>query len=158
MSGTGSPPPPGPGIRYYHNRKKPRKTEMEYVISNKTSLEKLENDKSLKQTVRHIKIELSNDTDLSEYERQLNRHYFSCGCETGSFMVFLTVLAGFVIWLTDIAPTIWVWWKILIILFLSALLGKITGLCISKIKCRCLLKKLKLICETVNKSSMLTKA
>ena len=116
--------------------------KMNYVINNKTSLEKLENDKSLKQKIRKIKIELDSSKDFSNYERQINRHYFSCGCETGSFTVLATLIVGYFLWANDVAPTIWVWWKVLIILVLSSLFGKIVGLLISHMKFRRLLREL----------------
>ena len=116
---------------------------MEYVISNKTSLDKLENDKSLKRTIRRIKIDMGSNENFSKLEKQLNRHYFACGCETGTFAVLITFLVGCIIWLTDAAPIIWVWWKVLSILFLSSLFGKIIGLGISHMKLRRLLRELK---------------
>jgi hypothetical protein len=116
---------------------------VEYLIHDLASLEKLQMDKSLKQSIRRIKIDLGRDLDFKTYERQLNQNYFACGCKTGSLVVALTLAPGFILWLLDQDSSIWVWWKVVLVVVAAAFAGKIIGLGLARIKLRRLFGELR---------------
>lgn len=115
---------------------------MEFVIHDRESLNRLRNDRSLKSSVRRIRVRLNNVVDAAELETRLNRSYFACGCQSGAFAVYLALaFAGSTHWL---APTLveWVWWKIAAMVLGAALLGKIVGLYIGRAQFKRALERL----------------
>lgn len=119
---------------------------MEYVIDGRGALARLASDRTLKTRLRRIRIELAGGS-LAEWERQLNRHYFACGCETGSVAVVAVLLAGSTAWAAGLAPGLWRWWSAPAGLALAAILGKLAGLGVSRMKVRRLLRALASYCE-----------
>jgi hypothetical protein len=98
-------------------------------IAGMRSLERLR-DPSTKRVIRRIAvIDPAWPADTARrLERQLNRWYFSCGCELGSVAVLATLLActatGFVAGFDGPLT----WWRILAYAMLAALAGKLLAL------------------------------
>jgi hypothetical protein len=99
---------------------------MKYIVSNQEELAELRN-ATLKMSLHSIAIE-SDAVQDSRLEKQLNRHYFACGCQSGSVCVLLTLLASAVAGLLYGFHGTFLWWKILIYLAVAAIVGKCLGL------------------------------
>lgn len=100
---------------------------MEFVISNIATLERLKSDKSIKNSVRRIRL-IVNGFDTKEYEYLINKNYFACGCKQGTVAVYISALSLLVIWLIERNIALFQWKWILAILFSSAVIGKVIGL------------------------------
>ncbi len=113
---------------------------MKYIICNQEDLAKLQN-AHLKMSIRSIFIG-HNDLQNSRIEKQLNRHYFACGCQSGSVAVLLTLfvslLSGFKYGFDG--PVLW--WKILLYMAAAAIAGKAAGLLWSHLRLRSLYRQL----------------
>ncbi len=107
---------------------------MEYLISNLDSLDKLRQEKDLKHSIRKIRLEVANLEQTVSFEKRLNRYYFACGCKEGAIGVYLSLLGCLLFWWSAGFSPITAWWKIIPILAASALMGKLSGLLLSKIK------------------------
>ena len=107
---------------------------MNYLVHNLDSLEKLRKDKNIKYGIRKINIELPENNDVKLYERRLNKHYFACGCQEGAISVYISLFGSLL--------TCWIlklnilsnWWRILIVMAIAALIGKLFGLIYSNFK------------------------
>lgn len=107
---------------------------MDYLISNLDSLNRLKQEKDLKHSIRKIRLEILNLEQSGKIEARLNRYYFACGCKEGAFGVYLSLLCCLLLWLNAGFLPITSWWKIFAILATSALIGKLSGLLLSKLK------------------------
>ncbi len=107
---------------------------MNYSVNNMDSLEKLRKDKSIKQSIRKVMLDIPDKNLVQRLERKLNKHYFACGCQEGAFSVYLA-LFGVILscWLLHI-NIISSWWRILTVLAIAALFGKLFGLLLSSFK------------------------
>jgi hypothetical protein len=117
---------------------------MEYLVNDSVSLEKLKKDKNIKNSIRIIKLKFL-DSKVSElYERKLNRYYFACGCQQGAVFVYLTIFFVIVLsWLYKI-NIFQNWWKILILLACSAVIGKFSGILLSRYRLKQVFRKLEI--------------
>jgi len=99
---------------------------MKYIVKNLHDLAELKN-ANLKMSLRSIEIA---DITLKEkgIEKQLNRHYFACGCQTGSLFVLVTMLTSIIAGVSFGFQGNLVWWKIMIYLAVAAIIGKSFGL------------------------------
>jgi hypothetical protein len=105
---------------------------MNYTVKNKLTLNRLQYDKTLKREIRSITIEMdSSSDDVKSYKRKINRYYFACGCTMGKITVSCTLLVFGILWLINKESDLLIWWKIVVGVFVSALIGKIIGLVIS---------------------------
>jgi hypothetical protein len=105
---------------------------MDYVIKDKLTLNRLVRDKTLKREIRSISIKPEGfSCDMKSFERKINRYYFACGCTTGKIVVMCTLLALGILWLIDKNSDLLVLWKIVVCVFVSALIGKVFGLALS---------------------------
>ncbi len=104
---------------------------MEYIIHDMISFEKLRNEKTYKNSIRRIKLDIADQTLSKKIEKRLNRHYFACGCMEGAIAVYASIL---------VCVAIWLWgnfifsrhWMIFVFTILgSALAGKLFGLVLS---------------------------
>ena len=113
---------------------------MKYTICNREDLAKLK-DANLKMSIRSILIG-HNAVQNSRIEKQLNRHYFACGCQSGSVFVLLTLfvslLSGFIYGFRG--PVLW--WKIMLYMAAAAVIGKAAGLLWSHLRLRSLYRQL----------------
>lgn len=117
---------------------------MEYLITNIDSLEKLKSDKNIKNSIRKIKLNLLDNNATQLYERKINKYYFACGCQEGAFLVYLTLFGSLLIcWVSGI-NILTNWWKIVIVLAISALTGKLSGLLLSRYKLKKIFRTLEI--------------
>lgn len=114
---------------------------MEFIVNSLSSLQSLKNDKSIKNSARRIKL-IINGFDTQEYEYQINKHYFACGCKQGTVGVYVSILFLSSIWLIDSNTELLQWKWVLTILFSSAIIGKVAGLVYSHFQFRKLYNEL----------------
>ena len=113
---------------------------MKYIIRNQEDLARLRN-ATLKMSLRSIVIE-SSAVQNTRIEKQLNRYYFACGCQSGSVCVLLTLLVSVIFgFIYDFRGPM-IWWKILIYMAISAITGKGIGLLWSYMQLRKLYRQL----------------
>lgn len=113
-----------------------------YIVSDMHSLERLKKDKNLYNSIRKIKLELT-IPGVESYSMQINKYYFSCGCEQGAIAVFASILIVTVIYLTTEVPILEKWWYGGIYLVVGGLLGKIYGIIYKKFMLHNTIKALK---------------
>ena len=118
---------------------------MEYTLNDLDSLQRLRNQKALKNSIRKIKV-TTNDALLSQtLEEKLNKYYFACGCESGAIAVSLTMFSYFLGWWSAGFTLFLGWWRMAGILLAAALAGKLVGLLINRYR----LEKLFRVLETL---------
>ncbi|MCC6281808.1 MAG: hypothetical protein IT262_14465 [Saprospiraceae bacterium] len=115
---------------------------MNYIVSDKVSLERLMMDKTIKNSFRRIKLEFANFENTKEWEDKINKNYFACGCETGSMAVCAVLVIFVVLWSIGSLFAIFTWWKMIATIFAAALTGKIAGLVLSHFQLQKLVKEL----------------
>jgi hypothetical protein len=113
---------------------------MKYIVSNREELAELRN-ATLKMSLRSIAIE-SNAVQDARIEKQLNRHYFACGCQSGSVCVLLTLLVSVIVGFMYGFHGTMIWWRILIYMAVAAIAGKCIGLLWSYVRLRKLYRQL----------------
>ncbi len=115
---------------------------MIYLIEDLTTLQKLEHDSVLKNQIRQIQIAIPG-VEKEVLEQRINRYYFACGCKEGAIGIYVAALTFSVIqfgigiqWVTS--------WKMgVLLLFISALTGKLVGLIVSKVRLKRIFRKLR---------------
>ena len=118
---------------------------MKYVLSNREELADLRNRNSnFKMSLRRIAIE-SNTVQDKRIEKQLNKHFFACGCQSGSVFVLITLISSLIIGLMYGFHGILIWWKILIYMSIAAIVGKCLGLLWSHMHLRRIYKQLNIM-------------
>lgn len=105
---------------------------MEYIIKDRDSFDKLRNDKNFSNSIRKIKLEIGENTISERYERILNKTYFACGCQEGAMAVYATLFICIIVWLAGDFAIMQNWWTIFIAMAISAVVGKITGIIVSR--------------------------
>ncbi|MFQ6083010.1 MAG: hypothetical protein ACE5WD_06595 [Candidatus Aminicenantia bacterium] len=120
----------------------------DFKITNSDSIQSLFSKKNRNKFERiKIDVEGLDKSRAKEFEKKINRYFFSCGCETGAIFSFSSILVYILIGMLYFKKTsIFNWQSIkygLLILLTGALLGKIIGLLYAKYKLRITIKKLK---------------
>jgi hypothetical protein len=111
--------------------------KMKYVIKDRSTLEKLQRDKTLKRIFRSIAIELDAPIGVvNALEKRINRYYFACGCTLGEIAVVSTLFVFGALWLLDRNSSLLNWRVIVACVFAAALTGKVAGLVLSRILLR----------------------
>lgn len=113
---------------------------MKYILRSREELEELKKG-NLRMSLRNISIESDSIQD-PQIEKRLNRHFFACGCQTGSVFVLLTLTVCLVIGFLFGFYGLFEWWKIMLYVAFAALIGKLLGLFWRLIQLRKLYKQL----------------
>lgn len=105
---------------------------MDYILNNMNSLQKLQYDRDLKNSIRRIRVNTGDTFQAKIFELKLNKYYFACGCQSGTIAVYLSMLLCFLLWWSpDFNPFV-SWLRIAIIIAISAFVGKLIGLLVSR--------------------------
>lgn len=108
---------------------------MDFVINNRNALNRVRSERSLRRTIRRIKIGLHADNvNVGELESRINNSYFSCGCQSGALAVHAALVIAGATWLFTPDLIDWVWWKVALVAFLAGLVGKFAGLTFNRFK------------------------
>ena len=105
---------------------------MNYIVNNIESLEELRKDKNIRNSIRKIQLDLKVN-NVAHYTKQINKYYFSCGCEQGAIAVFITIFIVGIIYSTTDWSILNEWWYGIIYLLLGALIGKLYGIIHKKV-------------------------
>jgi hypothetical protein len=119
-----------------------------FEIAGPDSLDRLRAS-STKQLFRSIAVvcpDLPADVIL-QLERQLNRWYFACGCQQGSFAVLATLLACTTTGLVAGFDGQLQWWWIVGYMMAAAVGGKSVGLAYARFRLRRLYRRLEAYCR-----------
>lgn len=103
---------------------------MIYTVYDLTTLKKLKHEKTLKNSIRKIQLQID-DPSAPSLERKLNRYFFACGCQEGSVAVSITLGILLITWAAIGFPRVQHWWMPLAALAVVSIIGKIAGLIIS---------------------------
>lgn len=119
---------------------------MGYVVKNTEMLDELLQKK--KYHISNIVIDLPELTieENQFYSKRINKYYFACGCDTGTYFMVGAFLLSLMLFffnliLVEMGLFKWIIYSLILIL-LSAIVGKLVGLTFSKIK---LYKTIKLL-------------
>ena len=112
---------------------------MEFTADSAAGLEDLRS-RRIRQGVRRIR--LAGPLADERAERAFNRAYFACGCELGSIAVMAALVGSLIAGLLLGFDGAFAWWRILIHLAAAAVVGKITGLAIARLRLRRLYRRL----------------
>lgn len=97
----------------------------------------LSKDKRISNGDVKLKISQLDAKENEEYERVLNKWLNACGCETGAIFCVVSICGYMVLWFLKSESFGWVNIKNgLIIIFSSALIGKLTGIFLARIRLR----------------------
>lgn len=106
------------------------------VLDGPASLATL-NRRGLRASIRRIALaDAERLPDGAHLERQINRWFFACGCEQGSFTVLL-VAAGSItagLWHGFDGPL--AWWRVVAYVAAAALVGKVAGIAHARLRVR----------------------
>lgn len=116
---------------------------MDFVVTNRDTLNRLRRDSSLRRTVRRIKIDSRLELgDAGKLESQINRSYFSCGCRSGILTVYAALALVGATWRIAPGITAWVWWKVALVGIIAAFVGKVAGLLVGRYRLKRALDRL----------------
>ena len=108
---------------------------MIYTVHDLATLKKLKHEKTLKNSIRKIQLQMD-DPSAPSLEGKLNRYFFACGCREGSVAVSITLGISLITWAAIGFPRIQHWWMPLATLAVASIIGKMAGLIISWRKLR----------------------
>lgn len=114
---------------------------MIYKVSDIESLQKLKQEKNLKNRIRKIELDVD-ELSQSKLEKRLNKYYFACGCKEGSAAVCLSAVSFLIIWAFSGFNGDQIWLKAIIMVAAAAAIGKVTGLLLSRKKVNTIFKEL----------------
>lgn len=81
-----------------------------------------------------------------KYSDKINKYYLSCGCETGTYFMIFAILFATIISVCELffkaTPLLWGIIYSVIFVLISAIIGKLTGLLIAKIRLHKTFKKI----------------
>ena len=107
-------------------------TGMDFIIDDRKALYRLRDNRSLRRTIRRIKIGPSAGIiDRESLESQINKSYFACGCRVGAIAVYAALVAVGAGWWRHSSLTS-SWWKVTLLVLFSAVFGKFSGLSVSR--------------------------
>lgn len=119
---------------------------MSYIIRNLEELNSLKKNK--KTNLSEIIIDLPNITieENQKYSAKINKYYFACGCETGTYFMVIAILSmiilsafGFIFKDTSLLWSI-IYSVIFVLIF--SIIGKLSGLSLAKINLNRTIKKI----------------
>jgi hypothetical protein len=115
---------------------------MIYLIKDLTTLQKLEHDPVLKNQIRQIQIAIPG-VEKEVLEQKINRYYFTCGCKEGAIGIYAAALTFSIIQYGMGIQLVTSWKVGVLVLFVSALTGKLMGLIIGKERLRQIYRKIR---------------
>jgi hypothetical protein len=104
---------------------------MDYLVDDLAALAHLRQP-DVRATIRHIR--LGGRLADEQIEKSLNDSYFACGCQQGSLAVIVTLVGSVALGLIFGFDGALIWWCIGLYLAGAALLGKLFGLGISRLR------------------------
>lgn len=113
---------------------------MDVVIDSTRSLDELRAGAGRSSAQR---IRLAGPLEDAVAERALNRAYFACGCQAGSFAVVATLVGSVVLGLVLGFDGPLAWWWIVLYLAAASVLGKAIGLGAARLQLRRLYRELR---------------
>ena len=118
---------------------------MRFVVDGAPAVRRLRTDRDLRRVFSEIVVRrLAGPIDQDPLERALNRHYFSCGCAQRAAAVHIGLLIGGTMWAWGVRFEPWRWWKLALLSFGRALVGKLIGIAVSKWRLRSIYRALEL--------------
>jgi hypothetical protein len=112
---------------------------MEYIVDDRGTLAHLRQ-AGARATIHRIR--LAGPLADEQTEKALNESYFACGCQQGSFAVLATLLGSVLLGIGYEFDGVLMWWRIGLYLAGAALLGKLLGLAISRLRFRQIYRRL----------------
>ena len=101
----------------------------EFVIMDRATSGRLRTDRTLKRTIRRIRLGADLDLpDAGPLEHRINRTYFACGCGSGAAAVYLALLGIGLSWWTMPDLMSWNLWNGALAVLTAGAVGKIVGL------------------------------
>lgn len=115
----------------------------DYIISGPENLELILKPKSGFTGKFKVQIDQLDAEENSRYEKKLNDLYNACGCELGAVFCFVSMIGYITFSVLTSYATGWILLRDgLIVLFFSALMGKITGIVLAKFRLKKMVREL----------------